>query len=131
MGTLPIETRLDRLLKNQFWKTLLKAEGRKIIYQQGNLRIDLYAVFDAVSEEAEEVLKVSLNRTVMEISILKEELTAGGNEVLPQPGDRIEEAGQDGSSIFWEVIAGPNHRAWNFSEAGRNIMAIYAQRIES
>ncbi len=128
---LPIETRLDRILKTRFWRVLQKAEGRNIIYRQGEAKAELCAIFDSVSEETEEVLKVSLNRTVMEISILKEELSVNGKEILPRPGDRIEEIGQGGSSIFWEVIAGPNQRAWNFSEAGRNIMAIYAQRTES
>ena len=56
---LPMETRLDRILKNRFWRVLQKAEGRNIIYRQGDAKAELCAIFDSVSEETEEVLKFS------------------------------------------------------------------------
>lgn len=127
MKPVPMETLMDRAV-DRMWKTIQRFDGRPVLYRQGSLAVSVTAVFDSVSEEAREALKVSLTRTLAKAGILESEMRVNGESVIPRAGDILEETGQTGK-ILWQVINSPEGRAWDWEDSSRKVYTLYMQEI--
>jgi len=61
--------------------------------------------------------------------IAADDLVLGGQQVLPEPGDRIEEA--DGDRVFIHEVMGPGggEPDWRYSDPYRKTLRIHAKHV--
>ena len=107
----------------------LKHLSRTVSYRRGEDAVDVRAAIGRTVFEVEDSVGVLERTESRDFLIPATDLVLGGEEVLPQQGDRIAES-QDERVYIYEVMAPGREPCWRFSDAYRRTLRIHTKQVE-
>lgn len=115
-----MSTFCDRAVLTGF-RLLLRSDGREIRYEQGANVFTGKCLVDEATVEALDLMRVQVNREVWQFTVATEDF----RDFSPRVSDRVTVGGRT-----FEVVAGPNKRAFDFADPGLTLLTFYGQKVE-
>lgn len=108
---------------------LIGKESRTVLYRRGNQTRTLSAVVGKSEVQVEDHAGYLTRSFVRDFLIRPEDLILGGQTVLPEVGDRIEET-VDGQTYIHEVLPLAGAEAWRWSDPHRRLLRVHTRQLE-
>lgn len=121
---------MDLLARGLDWLSakLKTKASRTVIYRRGAASVTLAAVLGRTRIDVEDAEGVTVRSYVRDFLLRADDLRLGGDRILPQPGDRIEEAADDGTYIH-EVLPLAGGDCWRWSDPHRTIIRVHTRQV--
>jgi len=103
---------------------------RPVLYRRGESTVEVDATVGATKYETDESYGLVVEGEVRDYLIAREELIFGGEEVLPEEGDRIEED-IGGTTHLFEVQTFGTDGCYRFTDPGRRTLRVHTRYIEA
>lgn len=121
---------MDLLERGLDWLSLkLQTQAsRTVIYRRGSASVSVAATLGRTRVDLQDAEGVTVRSYVRDFLIRAADLVLGGQPVIPQPGDRIDEpVGQ--RTYQHEVLPLAGGDCWRWSDPHRTILRIHTRQI--